>query len=122
MRPEPVVVDCELAERRDVADGRRQLGHSVMSQREDVSERDGLGRRIERHRRVESPAELGEPILEERSLVATVLGTHAPPNTKVVSLEVGFESSRQAFRAYLYLLLDAKILESALRSLEPATG
>ena len=66
----------------------------------------------------ESPAELGDPILEERSLVATVLGTHAPPSTMVVSLEIGFLSARQAFPAYLYLLLDAKVLHAALESLE----
>jgi len=63
-------------------------------------------------------AELGDPILEERSLVATVLGTHAPPGTMVVSLEVGFVSASQAFPAYLYLLLDAKVLQSALDCLE----
>ena len=70
----------------------------------------------------ESPAEWGDPILEERSLVATVLGTHAPPNTMVVSLEIGFLSARQAFPAYLYLLLDAKVLQSALESLEKGGG
>ena len=70
----------------------------------------------------ESPAEWGDPILEERSLVATVLGTHAPPNTMVVSFEIGFLSASQAFPAYLYLLLDAKVLQSALESLEKGGG
>jgi hypothetical protein len=60
------------------------------------------------------PVELGDPSLEEGSLVATVLGTHAPPNTMVVSLEIVFLSASQAFPAYLYLLLDAKVLQSAL--------
>jgi hypothetical protein len=68
------------------------------------------------------PAELGDPILEERSLVATVLGTHAPPNTMVVSLEIGFASTGQSFAAYLYLLLDAKVLQSALERLEKGSG
>ena len=67
-------------------------------------------------------AEPGEPMLEERSLVATVLGTHAPPNTMVVSLEIGFLSARQALPAYLYLLLDAKGLQSALERLEKCSG
>lgn len=58
--------------------------------------------------------DFGDPILEEDSLVATVLGTHAPRDTMVVSLEIGFVSARQAFPAYLYLLLDAKVLESTL--------
>jgi len=66
--------------------------------------------------------ELGDPILEERSLVATVLGTHAPPSTMVVSLEIGFVSAGQAFPAYLYLLLDAKVLQSALECLEESIG
>jgi hypothetical protein len=64
-----------------------------------------------------TPAELGDPILEERSLVATVLGTHAPPNTMVGSLEIGFASADQAFPAYLYLLVDAKLLRSVLDDL-----
>ena len=68
------------------------------------------------------PAEFGDPILEERSLVATVLGTHAPPDTMVVSLEIGFASAGQAFPAYLYLLLDAKVLQSALEALEKGSG
>lgn len=67
-------------------------------------------------------AELGDPILEERSLVATVLGTHAPPNTMVVSLEIGFESADRAFPAYLYLLVDGKLLQSALEALEKGSG
>lgn len=61
-----------------------------------------------------SPVEFGDPTLEETSLVATVLGTHAPPDTMVVSAEVGFASAERAFSAYLYLLLDAKALHSAL--------
>lgn len=61
-----------------------------------------------------SPVEFGDPTLEETSLVATVLGTHAPPGTMVVSAEVGFASAERAFPAYLYLLLDAKALHSAL--------
>jgi hypothetical protein len=64
--------------------------------------------------------EFGDPTLEEDSLVATVLGTHAPRDTMVVSLEIGFVSARQAFPAYLYLLLDAKVLESTLGCLEGA--
>ena len=70
----------------------------------------------------EAPAELGDPILEERSLVATVLGTHPPPNTMVVSLEIGFASAGRAFPAYLYLLVDAKPLQSALDALEQGAG
>ena len=62
--------------------------------------------------------DFGDPILEEDSLVATVLGTHPPPETMVVSLEIGFVSARQAFPAYLYLLLDAKVLESTLGCLD----
>lgn len=61
-----------------------------------------------------SPLEFGGPILEERSLVATILGTHAPPETMVVSLEIGFVSAEQALPAYLYMLLDVKALQSAL--------
>jgi len=61
-----------------------------------------------------SPIQFGDPTLEERSLVATVLGTHAPPDTMVVSFEIGFASAERAFPAYLYLLLDAKVLQSAL--------
>jgi len=64
------------------------------------------------------PDELGDPILEESSLVATVLGTHAPPGTMVVSVEIGFVSASRAFPAFLYLLLDAKVLQSALEGLE----
>ena len=67
-------------------------------------------------------AELGDPTLEERSLVATVLGTHAPAGTMVVSLEIGFVSAEQAFPAYLYLLLDAKVLQSGLECLEESVG
>ena len=66
--------------------------------------------------------ELGDATLEERSLVASVLGTHPPPSTMVVSLELGFVSARQAFPAYLYLLLDAKVLQSALESLEESVA
>jgi hypothetical protein len=69
-----------------------------------------------------APAEWGDPILEERPLVATVLGTHAPPNTMVVSLGLGFASSGQAFPAHLYLLLDAKILQTVLERLERVAG
>jgi hypothetical protein len=65
---------------------------------------------------------LGDPMLEERSLVATVLGTHPPPSTMIVSLELGFVSASQAFPAYLYLLIDAKVLQSALESLEEVGG
>ncbi len=61
-----------------------------------------------------SPVEFGDPTLEETSLVATVLGTHAPPGTMVVSAQMGFASAERAFPAYLYLLLDAKVLHSAL--------
>jgi hypothetical protein len=61
-----------------------------------------------------SEVTFGNPSVEETSLVATVLGTHAPPGTVVVSVEIGFESARSAFPAYLYLLLDAKTIESAL--------
>jgi hypothetical protein len=68
------------------------------------------------------PAELGDPILEERSLVATILGTHAPPDTMVVSLEMRFASNGQSFPAYLYLLLDAKVLRTALERLEKGSG
>ena len=49
--------------------------------------------------------------------MATVLGTHAPRDTMVVSLEIDFVSARRTFPAYLYLLLDSKILESTLGSL-----
>jgi hypothetical protein len=69
-----------------------------------------------------SPAEWGDPILEERSLVATVLGTHAPPNTMVVSLEIRFVSAGRVFPAFLYLLLDAKVLQSALEALQQGSG
>jgi hypothetical protein len=68
------------------------------------------------------PAELGDPVLEERSLVATILGTHAPRTTAVISLEIGFLSLPRAFPAYLYLLLDAKALQSALEDLEKDSG
>jgi hypothetical protein len=61
--------------------------------------------------------ECGDPGLEEDSLVATILGTHAPRETTVVSLQIDFVSARRAFPAYLYLLLDSKTLESALGSL-----
>jgi hypothetical protein len=61
--------------------------------------------------------EFGNPIFEEGSLVATLLGTHAPRDTMVVSLELDFSTPRQAFPAYLYLLLDVKALESSLGSL-----
>jgi hypothetical protein len=69
-----------------------------------------------------SPVEFGDPALEERSLVATVLGTHAPRDTMVLSLEIGFESVDQAFPAYLYLLLDAKVFQSTLGSLVGQAG
>ena len=61
-----------------------------------------------------SPVAFGDPILEERSLVATVLGTHAPPSTMVVSLEVSFASASRTIPAYAYLLLDAKTLRAGL--------
>jgi hypothetical protein len=70
----------------------------------------------------ETPAGMGDPILEERSLVATILGTHAPPNTMMGSLEIGFASGDQAFPAHLYLLVDAKLLGSALDALERGVG
>jgi hypothetical protein len=60
--------------------------------------------------------ECGDPGLEEDSLVATVLGTHAPRETMVVSLQIDFVSARRALPAYLYLLLDSKTLESTLGS------
>jgi hypothetical protein len=69
-----------------------------------------------------SPIEFGNPVLEERSLVATVLGTHAPPDTMVISLEIGFVSVEQAFPAYLYLLLDAKVFQSTLGCLAEGEG
>ena len=69
-----------------------------------------------------SPIEFGDPILEEQPLVATVLGTHPPPDTMVVSLEIGFVSVEQAFPAYLYLLLDVKALQSALGCAEEGEG
>ena len=69
-----------------------------------------------------TPAELGDPILEERSLVATILGTHAPSNTMVGSLEIEFASTDQTFPACLYLLVDAKLLGSALDALENGVG
>jgi hypothetical protein len=69
-----------------------------------------------------SPVEFGDPTLEETSLVATVLGTHAPPDTMVVSAEVGFASAERAFPAYLYLLLDDKALHSALGHLGKVEG
>jgi hypothetical protein len=62
----------------------------------------------------DSQVEFGNPALKEASLVATVLGTHAPPDTMVVSAEVGFVSAKRAFPAYLYLLLDAKAMQSSL--------
>jgi hypothetical protein len=40
----------------------------------------------------------------------------------VVSLEIGFVSASQAFPAYLYLLLDTKVLQSALECLEESVG
>jgi hypothetical protein len=58
--------------------------------------------------------EFGRPTLEESSMVATILGTHAPHDTMLVSLELGFVSPEQAFPSYLYWLLDAKALESTL--------
>jgi hypothetical protein len=61
-----------------------------------------------------SPVAFGDPILEERSLVATVLGTHAPSGTMVVSFEVGFASESRTIPAYAYLLLDAKTLRAGL--------
>jgi hypothetical protein len=63
-----------------------------------------------------SPVEFGDPTLEERSLVTTVLGTHAPPDTMVVSLEIGFASAERVLPAYLYLLLDSKVFRSTLGS------
>jgi hypothetical protein len=62
----------------------------------------------------EGPVAFGEPCLEENSLVATVLSTHAPPDTLVVSLELGFVSPDHALPSYLYWLLDAKLLENTL--------
>jgi hypothetical protein len=69
-----------------------------------------------------SPVEFGDPTLEERSLVATVLGTHASPDTMVISLEIGFVSGEHAFPAYLYLLLDAKVFQSTLGCLVRNVG
>jgi hypothetical protein len=69
-----------------------------------------------------SPIEFGDPILEEQPLVATVLGTHPPPETMVVSLEIGFVSVDEAFPAYLYMLLDVKALQSALGCAEEGEG
>jgi hypothetical protein len=69
-----------------------------------------------------SPIEFGDPTLEERSLVATVLGTHASPDSMVISLELGFVSVERILPAYLYLLLDAKVFQSALGCLASGAG
>jgi len=66
--------------------------------------------------------EFGDPAVEERSLVATVLGTHAPPDTVVISVEAGFVSAEKAFPAYLYLLVDGKVFQSALGCLGEGEG
>ncbi len=60
--------------------------------------------------------EFGAPGLEEGSLIETVLGTHAPRDTVVVSLELDFQSEERAFPAYLYLLLAPKVFETTLGS------
>jgi len=71
----------------------------------------------------EATVAFGEPCLEENSLVATILGTHAPPDTLVMSLELGFVSPDLSLPSYFYWLLDAKLLETTLGMLcEDARG
>jgi hypothetical protein len=66
----------------------------------------------------EARVELGDPSVEERSLVATILGTHAPPDTMVISAEASFVSGERAFPAYLYLLVDGKVFHSRFGCLD----
>jgi len=54
--------------------------------------------------------EVGDPGLHEAPLVQTLLGTHAPPDTAVLSVEVAMASERGCLPLCFYVLMDAKIL------------
>lgn len=73
----------------------------------------------------ESEVELGEPRLEERSLMAALLGTHAPGDTVVLSLhgELGFSMVELGSRPELtapfsiHVLLEPKLVDGILSRL-----
>lgn len=53
----------------------------------------------------------GTPRLHEDSVVGILLGTHAPSDTGILSVRLSLETPGGACNAYLYLLLDPKVLE-----------
>lgn len=55
--------------------------------------------------------------LEEDTLTATLLRTHAPPDAALLSLEIGLVGARDAVRAVLLVLADRKGLETMLAGL-----
>jgi len=54
--------------------------------------------------------EVEAPSLHEAPLVQTLLGTHAPPDTAVLSAELALASEGGSLPLCFYVLMDAKIL------------
>jgi hypothetical protein len=69
-----------------------------------------------------SHVEIGDASLEEQSVVVTLLATHAPPDTVIVSSDLGIQCSEGRLDASLFVLLDRKLLLILLRNLASQTG
>ena len=61
--------------------------------------------------------EVKEGALHEAPLVQTLLGTHAPPDTAVLSTELAVASESGSLSLCFYLLMDAKVLGALAASL-----
>jgi hypothetical protein len=64
-----------------------------------------------------SHVEIGDASLEEQSVVATLLATHAPPDTAIVSADLAIQCTGRMLDASLFVLLDRKLLLTLLRNL-----
>jgi hypothetical protein len=58
----------------------------------------------------------GEPSLEEDSVLATLLRTHAPSDTTVVALGLNLRASEAFVPAHVYLLVEPKLFSGLLAS------
>lgn len=66
-------------------------------------------------------ADVASRRLVEEGLVATLLATHAPPDTAVVSLELVVASEERAFGGAFTLLVDGKALAALSEGAEPGS-
>ena len=64
-----------------------------------------------------SHVEIGDASLEEQSVLTTLLATHAPPDTVILSADLGIQCSDRMLAASLFVLLDQKLLLTLLRNL-----